>query len=313
MSRSRHLPSLAVAALIAVACSSPATSPSGSPASPGPSNGPSSSPSASPSPSQASDAIEHPTGATDIVLRYDETGGFVMPAFLASRVPYFTLYGDGTVVFQQMTDQGPIELPDGAFANRPLRVARMDEAQIQQLLRYALTEGGLGIARPNYESGGIADATTAVFDLNAGGLKKTVSVYALGIDPGPNTPAGDVVARAAFQRLAERLRDFDQGGTVPTDVYVPGSFRGILMESGPVQGVPLVKWPWKDLKPADFAAPADPNNPGFPTHIVTKDHVIALGVPAGSVDGGIQNVFVKGPDGKTYSFAARPLLPGEAS
>ena len=45
-------------------------------------------------------AIEHPTGPTDVVLRYEEGGGFVMPAFLATQAPHFTLYGDGTIVFR---------------------------------------------------------------------------------------------------------------------------------------------------------------------------------------------------------------------
>ena len=44
---------------------------------------------------------------TDVILRYDEGGGFVMPAFAAANVPHFTLYGDGTVVFRDPAVEAP--------------------------------------------------------------------------------------------------------------------------------------------------------------------------------------------------------------
>jgi hypothetical protein len=43
----------------------------------------------------SSDAIEHPTGAGDIVLRAATRGGFVRLETVMSRLPEFTLYGDG--------------------------------------------------------------------------------------------------------------------------------------------------------------------------------------------------------------------------
>ena len=64
----------------------------------------------------------------------------------------------------------------------------------------------------------VADAADRVFTVDAGGIKKTVSVYALGMDV---DGVADAPARAAFQRLAERLGDFDDGGDVTTEVYQP--------------------------------------------------------------------------------------------
>ena len=110
------------------------------------------------------------------------------------------------------------------FRQNPLRTAKLSEDQIQEVLAYALGDGGLGTARANYENI-VSDASTAVFTVDAGGLKKAVSVYALGMD-GPRR-AGPA-ARAAFQRLADRLGDFDKGGTIATDVYQPKGYRGIL-------------------------------------------------------------------------------------
>ena len=95
---------LPVLALAVVACSSSGASPSPS-ASAAP---PSSAPSAAPSPSAGPvGAIDHQTGATDVLLRYDVGGGLMMPGFSATQTPIFTLYGDGTVVFRNQTAEPP--------------------------------------------------------------------------------------------------------------------------------------------------------------------------------------------------------------
>ena len=134
-----------------------------------------------PAASSNPDTIEHKTGATDILLRYEEGGGFMMPAFTAAAVPHFTLYGDGTVIFRNpMVEVPPAE--GSVFKMNPLRTAKLSEAQIQELLLLALSEGGLAVARPNYTNDMIADASTAVFTIEAGGIKKVVSVYALGLE-----------------------------------------------------------------------------------------------------------------------------------
>ena len=48
----------------------------------------------------------------------------------------------------------------------------MTEEQVQALLREALGDGGLGIARERYENIQVADAPTAVFTLNADGRQR---------------------------------------------------------------------------------------------------------------------------------------------
>ena len=143
----------------------------------------------------------------------------------ATLVPPFTLYGDGTVVFRNpMVEPPPAVGP--VMVQNPMRTAKLDEDQIQDLLDFALTEGGLGVAKLQYDYPMLADAGTAIFTIRAGGLDKTVNVYALGIDD-PNVP--DRPARAAFTKLSERLTNFDQNGTFATDVYVPSGYRGILL------------------------------------------------------------------------------------
>ena len=96
----------------------------------------------------ASGAIVHATGPTDVLLRYDHgpdrgelfgEGGPFAPG------PEFTLYGDGTIIFRDET-ASTAPTKGGVTRASPFAVGRLTEAQIQPLLRFALTEGGLGIA-----------------------------------------------------------------------------------------------------------------------------------------------------------------------
>jgi hypothetical protein len=210
------------------------------------------------------------------------------------------------VVFHNPALEGPAAI-GSVIRQNPLRTARLSEDQIQDLLTFALGEGSLGIARAQYDFGGVADASTATFDIDAGGIKKSVAVYALGMD---TQGSPDAAVRAAFGRLADRLGDFDQGGSITTDVYLPTAYRGILMD-GTGMVVPDIRiWPWKDLKPTDFAAPADPNGFQVATRTLTPAEVADLGIA--DPEGGLQGLILNGAgDGKLYSFALRPLLPDE--
>ena len=288
-------------ALLIVACSSAGAGVSG-----GPSGAPSTVPTQSPGGSPTGERIDHLNGATDILLRYDEGGGFMMPSFTASMTPHFTLYGDGTVIFRNPAMEIPPMQGSVAVLN-PLRTARLSEEQIQDLLVFALGEGGLAAARPEYRNDMVADASTATFTVNAAGISKSVSIYALGMDV---QGLADAPARAAFARLAERLTDFDQGGTVATDVYTPKAFRVTLFESPGVVAPDIRPWAWADLAVTDFKPSADPNGLQFPHRTMTIQDLAPLKVT--DFEGGFQNLVITGPDGKLYSLSARPILPDES-
>jgi hypothetical protein len=292
---------LVVLAIVVTACAGLSGSVSSRPSAPAstpPSSAPTSTPGAIP-------AIEHPTGATDVVLRFEEGGGFVPMEFSATEVPIFTLYGDGTMIFRNPARES-LPVIGSVSPLEPLRTARLSEEQIQTTLVMAIRDGGLGTARPNYRNDMVADASTATFTLNAGGLQKTVSVYALGIEAA-GSPDGP--ARAAFAKLAGRLRDFDQGGSIRTDAYAADRYRGILMDGQP--GDPEAKpWPWPDLKPTDFVTPADPNSWQIPVRILTVAQAEALGIAP--YQGGFRGPTLIGPNGKPYYFSLRPLLPDES-
>jgi hypothetical protein len=263
-----------------------------------------------PPPSPTQSGIDHPTGATDVVLRMDQGGGFVPIDFAASQAPIFTLYGDGRIVFQPLVENFP--QPDASGVTKPVawRTAQLDAGQIEELLTFALGPGGIGTARDSYINGGVADLPNTIFTIDAGGLKKTVTVNGIGMDPsgGP-----DDAARAQFKKLSDRLRDFDEGGTISTDVYAPTAYRAVLIERAVDPNVPgpsPLAWPWSDVKITDFKEGDGTNGPTFPHKALTADQVAALKL--GDISGGAQGLIVKSPDGKTYSLTIRPLLPDES-
>jgi hypothetical protein len=299
----RRSAALLVATLAVAACSSSA--PSASPIG-GPSSNPSSpTSSGAPSAGPTVGAIEHKTGATDVILRMEQGGGFVPMEFNASQAPVFTLYGNGVIVFQPQVSTFPPPDANGVLRPTPWRTGSLDETQVQELLEFALTNGGLGTARTDYPDPMVADAPSTWFTIRAGGIEKVVSIMALAEEtqPGP-----DALARKAFFALAKRLQDFDQGGTIPSDVYKADRFRGVIFEREAQPGLVTNAWPWPDLKPADFKV-GPPENPGFPRRTMTAAEIGEL--KQTDIDGGIQGITLKAPDGKLYTFILRPLLVDE--
>jgi hypothetical protein len=298
--RRLFLPIVAVSALslVLIACSGGGATPS-----PAASDGQSGTPTAAPSADD--DALEHETGATDILLRYEEGGGFMMPAFAVTMVPHFTLYGDGTIVFRDPSEEAP-PAEGSIFKSTSLKTAKLSEEQIQDLLKLALDEGGLAQARAEYTNDMIADASTAIFTIIAGGQTKTVNVYALGLDM---EGMEDAAARKAFLGLAETLTKIDEGGIVTATDYVPTGYRGILMESPGVVAPDIRAWPWADIEVADFQPDPDPNKLQFPHRVMTPAEIEALGVEG--FEGGFMNMIVEGDGAMTYTFSVRPLLPDE--
>lgn len=305
--RTLGVSTLALAGLLA-ACTtgsgpspSPTNAPTASPPFPTAAPTPTPTPTAPPSPTFGVDQIEHPTGATDIVLRASRGGGFVPVGFLVTEAPQFTLYGDGTVVFQQVdTRQG------GAFGGQaylPWLTGHLDEEGVQALLRYALGTGRLLNAKQTYDNMLIADAPTTVFNLNAGGLQKVVSVYALmeQSQPGPDT--ADLTG---FSQLFTLLSNFEtQDGIGDVVPYDAAAYRVVLIQAfGDPVGAPKA-WPWDDLTLDDFPAADEPNDRSL---IMTRDQVaLLLEVPTGGHPG----IWVKAPDDTLVTFGVRPLLPDE--
>jgi hypothetical protein len=236
------------------------------------------------------------------VLRAESGGGFVPFGFLATQAPYFTLYGDNTIIFRPTTDQSGTGFP-------PFVRAVMNSAQVDALLRFALTQGRLATARESYVLMGVADAPTTYFTINAGGVKKVVGVYGLGIEMGNGQPNPDKADFAAFVQLNTVLGDFEKevrkGQVESAETYVPTQYRAILIEAQGMQGAN--PWPWKDLSLADFAV--DPDNSSTSMAAITAAQASAVTtVPSGGAPG----IPLASPDGKKqFTLSIRPLLPGD--
>lgn len=163
-------------------------------------------PSASPtdepaSPTTNPDAIEHPTGADDVIVKIEYAGGFVMPQTLINRMPVFVLFGNGCYVVQ-----GPqIEIfPAPALPN--LQETCLNEEGVQEILARA-TAAGLLDGDAEYRNDMIADATTTVFTVTAGGQTSVVRAYALELDAGMDDPNMTEEQQEAREKLLTFMQD----------------------------------------------------------------------------------------------------------
>jgi hypothetical protein len=235
----------------------------------------------------------------------EEGGGFVPFGWLVTQSPDFTLYGDGTVIYKQ-TDNRP---DPWALPMLPWLVGHLDEEGIQALLDYALNEGRLATARERYEQMNIADAGTTFFRFDAGGVQKTVEVYALGLSEEPGPEQAD---RQAFARLAETLRSFEQRGAAgelgEVTPYDPPEYRATLLEAfGEPVGQEPMAWPFVDIEFDEFG---QADEFGARQRLISREEAALLtDVPSG----GHQGVWVEAPDGTVWQIALRPLLPDELS
>ncbi len=303
----RRLVTLVLAAALGVAAcstgsSAPSTGAQTTSAAPTASN-----PSASANPSLPADTIEHPTGAGDIVLRAATRGGFVRLETVMSRLPEFTLYGDGRALVLPSGDEpsgGGGGLNPGAAGEGPatvptLRDAHLSEDEVQALLKFALLDGRLGTARDDY-MGGNMDAPSTVFELHADGADRSILVTGLTDEPAPGP---DAAALRAFSALVTRLR------SIGTDAdYASDRVMAVIAETSAVPGAVVQAWPWTDLAPADFPQPPDDAAIPFPSRLLTAAQATATDALTG---GEPAIVSVKGPDGRVYALMLRPALPEE--
>ena len=245
--------------------------------------------------------IDHPTGATDVVLRMSVGGGLRYPGATLEEPPRFTLYGDGRVIYTMPAPAHPER-----SARFDLHQARLDEAQMGSLLQFALGDAGLAVARARYADVPIADDATTTFEIHGGGFDKTVAVYALGY-----TEEGvpDLQARARLQALADQLAGFGelvaQGGAVDLGSFEPAAYQVTLDQPfGPLVDKRPIAWPWLDLTLEDFGH----TQAGWWTAIVTADHAKQLADPVNTAP---DDLVVLAPDDNEYLLRIRPLLPDE--
>jgi hypothetical protein len=143
-----------------------------------------------------SQRIEHPTGASDAVVRITYEGGFVPVGMAFVNTPALVVSGDGKAyVPGVMTMQFPGPLVT------PMAVRTITEDGIQTLLQRA-GEAGLLAAPPEYPRNDmIADAADTVLTIRAGGETYVHRAYALSMN-GPDAPETDPARKALADFVA---------------------------------------------------------------------------------------------------------------
>ena len=252
-------------------------------------------------------AIEHPTGADDLVLRWEYTGGFVPYEYNLSRIPSWSLYGDGRVIVEgPMIEIYPPPTPPS------LLVTRLSEDGVQAILG-AAEDAGLMDGDATYDYPCIADAATTVFTTNAGGRTSVVSAYALGDAMGGSCPDVDDEARQAladFQTSLGDLASWLPEGSV--GVEEPFAYDEMRIYAQPYQGEPElpqqpVDWPLATGL-GDFGASVDAGG------ISELRCGVVSGADLEAVLGTAQGTNELTPwtsDGDEYRLILRPLLPDE--
>jgi hypothetical protein len=241
--------------------------------------------------------VVHPTEPEAIVLRMSQGGGFVPSAIAFIDVPQFTLYGNDVAIFQApVPPDAQLDDPRPAF-----QCLRLTPEQVDELLTFALDQGGLADAGTDYPNPNITDVGSTIFSVNAEGVDKVVSVFALGFDMAPEDQLED---RARFALLEEHLARFGEEVEGEVPYAVPG-FPALLEEDFSDTVPEQAPWPWPDLAPDDFAL-GDPASPV----VLTPEQVAAVTeVP----NGGQAFIPIESPDGADLVLSLRPLLPDDRS
>jgi hypothetical protein len=237
-------------------------------------------------------SLDHPTDPTAVVLRMFVGGGFVPVEVSFLENPVFTLYGNNVVIFRPAGDQTDITEP-----LPPYQCSQLSPEQVDQLLAFALDDGGLRSAADLYRDPFIADTPNTIFTIDADGVSKQVTVQALGF----NSDAPDQEARTQFQALADLLSDFGPQVESSSAYDAPLS-QAMLSDVWIDQPAPAVVWPWTDLTPGDFSGQ------DFALATLTADQVSQVAeVP----NGGQGYIVVELSDGSQQSLAVKPLLPDQ--
>lgn len=133
--------------------------------------------------------IEHPTGATDAVIRITYEGGYMPAGFAFVNTPSLIVSGDGKAYTPGVMT---MEFPGPLVA--PITVRTITEEGVQTLLQLA-SAAGLLATPPEYPRNDmIADAPDTVVTIEAGGSTYVHRAYALGIDANETDPARKVLA-----------------------------------------------------------------------------------------------------------------------
>ena len=268
--------------------------------------------SSDPSPSDDAGAIAYPTGHDDLVIRLRYVGGFAPPAAHILDLPVISIYGDGTVLVPGAV---PAIYPGPALPN--LQQATITPAGMQILLA-AARDAGLLRADAHYDMGGIMDASSSEFTVNADGSIHTISAYALFESGGrdPMNPGADPAVTEARAKLLifqnqlgnlEALLGPEVGDATP---FVPTALQLLVTNGAPVDehalGQEPIAWP--------LSVPLATFGEAMPSLIMGERCGVVTGADVDQLLPLFRQANTLTPwtdDDAAFGIAVRPLLPGE--
>lgn len=255
------------------------------------------------------DAIAHPTGADDLVLRVATGGGFVPVEYNLRSLPGISIFGDGRMIIE-----GPvIEIyPGPALPN--LQVRHLTEQAIQAILREARAAGLLG-ADATYDYPCVADLPTTTFTVAADGRTHTVSAYALGFteaaEESAQCPGVDAQARQRLYDFQLKIGGLDgwlpEGSFGPEQPFEPNEMRVYVL---PYRGDPELEQPkvdWPLLPELDRFGEPDTNFTDIRCGVVAGEDLATLMPEARSAN----ELTPWASDSGEFALIFRPLLPDE--
>ena len=240
--------------------------------------------------------IGHPTGSTDVVLRFGYGGGLPPPIYMPDELPDLLLYGDGRLL---VADQA------SSYAAPQMLESRLDETQIQRVLHTieptCSLESDWQLDAEVYDVGGLLIQVTT--DM---GTHTTFSVGQDFAEIAESIPDWQKEQRASLSSLYQDLLAVAEGaGLAP---YEPEGL-GVFFEprEAPAEGTPTVPWPLK----ADLATFGEPH----PEYAQARCGVVqgedAIGVLAALEPDAAGQVPLIEEEGAFFQVVTRPMLPGE--
>jgi hypothetical protein len=241
-----------------------------------------------------------PYDADTVAIRVDYTGGYVHVAYISSRLPVVSVYGDGRVI-----TEGPVPAihPGPALPNVQQR--RISPDDVGRLVRSAL-DAGVGTA-VDYGRPSVTDVPDTRFTVRTSERVERTEVYGLEVTEAPSTAVLTDAQRAARLKLTALL----------------DTLRDLPMAAGPEEPYPVtalaaIAIPYMNPVPADQPALAwdGPALPG--AEIGPEPHVGCVSVAGDAAKSVLASAATANDatpwtwGGKTWSLRFRPLLPDES-
>jgi hypothetical protein len=252
--------------------------------------------------------IDHSTASDALLVRISYEGGFVPVEWTYTNFAFYSLLGDGTLI----VPGAQIEIYPGP-ALPAISSRQVSEAGIQSILEQAIAViRNIPADLNDLGSMNIADASTTVITVSAGGVDRTIRAYALSelTERPDGMPEREYQARLSLQELVATLTGptewLPEGSLGPEGAYEASSARVFIGNYRAVDDLEQDPKAWPlSAGLADFGEPIPPG--GMRCGVVEGEDWDTLLESATTA-----NQLTPWTDaGDRYSILFRPLLPDE--